>query len=207
MLSAALPEVPYATLADWSVGRRNRALAEWMCTSFGPRMPGSATCERCSEELEFELDARAFLEAEPTDPDARVEVAGHVFRLPTSRDLALIAGRDESHDAVTLLLDACRLDRGGALALSQEEIDELGEQLELADPLAETRLTLCCPECSAEWEDALDLTAFAWAEVESRAKRLLFEVHRLASAYGWSEADILAVSESRRAFYLGAAGG
>ena len=113
---------------------------------------------------------------------------------------------DDAHDAVTRLLEACRLDQGDVLALSPEEVDELGERLALADPLAETRLTLSCPECSAEWEETLDLTAFAWAEVESRARRLLLEVHLLASAYGWGEADVLAVSERRRAFYLEAAG-
>jgi hypothetical protein len=207
VLGAALPEVPYASLADWPVGRRNRALAEWLCTSFGPRLEGWTTCKQCGEKLELEADARALLETEPTDPAARVEVAGQAFRLPTSRDLALVAREDDSHDAVTRLLEACRVDHGDMLALSQEEVDKLGEQLALADPLAETRLTLSCPECGAEWEETLDVTAFAWAEVESRAKRLLLEVHLLASAYGWSEADILAVSEPRRAFYLGAAGG
>lgn len=206
VLGAALTDVPYASLADWPVGRRNRALAEWLCTSFGPRLAGRSSCEQCGEELELEVDGRALLEAEPTDPDARVEVAGHAFRLPTSRDLALIGCEDDSHDAVPRLLEACRLGHGDALVLSPEEVDELGEQLALADPLAETRLTLSCSECGAEWEETLDLTTFAWAEVESRARRLLLEVHLLASAYGWSEADVFAVSEPRRAFYLEAAG-
>lgn len=207
VLGAALPEVPYPALADWPIGRRNRALAEWLCMSLGPRLPGWVTCEQCGEKLELEVDPRALLEAEPTDPDVRVEFAGHAFRLPTSRDLALVAREDGSHDDVTRLLEACRLDHHAVPALSDEEIDELGEQLALADPLAETRLTLSCAECGAQWEETLDLTWFAWAEVESRAKRLLLEVHLLASAYGWSEADVFAVSEPRRAFYLEAAGG
>jgi hypothetical protein len=191
VLGAALPEVPHATLAGWPVGRRNRALAEWLSLSLGPHL----------------VDALALLEPNPTEVDARVEVAGHAFRLPTSRDLALIARENDSHDAVARLLEACRLDDDGELGLTGDEVDELGERFALADPLAETRLTLSCPECGAEWEETLDLTAFAWAEVESRAKRLLFEVHQLASAYGWSETDVLAVSEPRRAFYLEAAGG
>jgi hypothetical protein len=36
----------------------------------------------------------------------------------------------------------------------------------------------------------------------ARARRLLIEVHSLASAYGWSETDILSMSEPRRALYL-----
>jgi hypothetical protein len=207
LLGAALPEVPYASLADWPVGRRTGALAEWLCVSCGPRLEGWTTCEQCGEKLEFDLDARTLLAAEPTDLDARVEIAGHAFRLPSSRDLALLAREEGSDDAVRRLLEACRLDHDDMLALTEDEIEELGERLALADPLAETRLKLSCPECAAEWEDTLDVTAFAWAEVESRARRLLLEVHLLASAYGWSEADVFAVSEPRRAFYLEAAGG
>jgi hypothetical protein len=38
--------------------------------------------------------------------------------------------------------------------------------------------------------------------VEAAAKRLLGEIHNLASAYGWSEDAILSLSNSRRALYL-----
>jgi hypothetical protein len=72
----------------------------------------------------------------------------------------------------------------------------------LADPLSETRLTLECPKCGNRWEDTLEFAAFLWAEIEARAKRLLFEIHTLASAYGWTEAEILALGDRRRATYL-----
>ena len=40
------------------------------------------------------------------------------------------------------------------------------------------------------------------AELATQAKRLLREVHFLARAYGWREADILAMSARRRQAYL-----
>ena len=73
----------------------------------------------------------------------------------------------------------------------------------LADPMAETRLALSCPACGSEWHEALDIARFVWAEIESRAKRLAGEVHALASAYGWTEAEILGLSGPRRSLYLG----
>ena len=41
-----------------------------------------------------------------------------------------------------------------------------------------------------------------WAEISARAQHLLREVHLLASAYGWSEQQILELSPTRRASYL-----
>jgi hypothetical protein len=38
--------------------------------------------------------------------------------------------------------------------------------------------------------------------VEARARRILQEVHTLASSYGWHEAEILALGDTRRAMYL-----
>ncbi len=79
---------------------------------------------------------------------------------------------------------------------------ELGERMASADPMAETRLTLRCPECGEEWEETFDIVSFFWAEIEAQAKRLLFEIHTLALAYGWTESEILSLSEPRRALYL-----
>jgi hypothetical protein len=47
-----------------------------------------------------------------------------------------------------------------------------------------------------------DIVSFLWTEIAAEAKRLLREVHILASAYGWREADIFSLSPLRRQFYL-----
>ena len=67
----------------------------------------------------------------------------------------------------------------------------------------ETLASTACPSCEVVLNEPLDLAAFCWAEVEARAPRLMAEVHTLASHYGWSEADILAMSRVRRNAYLG----
>ena len=38
--------------------------------------------------------------------------------------------------------------------------------------------------------------------MEAHARRLLLDVHQLASAYGWSEMEILSLSATRRNAYL-----
>ncbi len=71
-----------------------------------------------------------------------------------------------------------------------------------ADPLADARLALSCPACGRPWEAAFDVVAFLWGELDAWARRTFAEVHALASAYGWREADVLALSPERRRIYL-----
>jgi hypothetical protein len=205
VLAAAFPETPHEALADWPLGRRNRALAELRCHTFGPELQGWVACPRCGEKLEFAIDGRALLAdaAGAQTPDrGPITVNGQAFRLPTSRDLARIAREASPEAAAVLLLEACRLDHEGPSRWTDEEIAAVGERLAQADPMAETLIGLRCVACGIEWEEALDIATFLWTEVEARARRLLLEVHVLASSYGWTEPEILALGERRRAFYL-----
>jgi hypothetical protein len=200
-LGAALPKAAQDSLADWPLGRRNRALAALRCSCFGPSLKAWTSCNRCDEKLEFELNGEAW--AASSDEVEPIVVKGRSFRSPTSRDLARAAGEADLGLAIRRLLAGCLVDSADSLEeLSEEELHEIGERMAAADPLAETRLTLHCPECGEQWEESLDIVSFFWAEIEARAKRALFEVHTMAAAYGWSEREILSLSESRRALYL-----
>lgn len=201
-LHAAFPEKSYNVLADWPLGRRNRALAELRGTCFGSRLQGWVSCPHCAEKLEFEMDGRALAANGEPPIEESIVVNGQSFRLPTSRDLALAARETDPHAAALRILQACRLESGFTPASFEEGIEEVGARMALADPMAEIPLALQCAACGNQWVEALDITAFLWAEVEARAKRLLLEVHALASAYGWTESEILSLSETRRRFYL-----
>jgi hypothetical protein len=78
---------------------------------------------------------------------------------------------------------------------------EMTETIAAADPLAEIALELACPDCAATWSAPFDIVRFLWSEVDAWAARTLHEVHVLASHYGWSEAEILALSPQRRQHY------
>ena len=76
-----------------------------------------------------------------------------------------------------------------------------------ADPQADVRLAVTCPSCGTGWEVPFDAGSFLWSEVEAWARRTLLEVHQLAAAYGWSEAEVLALGPRRRQAYLELVGG
>jgi hypothetical protein len=204
-LGAALPETPQDALLDWPLGKRNMALAQLRCASFGPRLLGFAVCCRCGEKLEVEIDGQLLAgggtDQAQTAKDSIV-VNGRSFRLLTTRDLAAAARETDVRLAGIRLARNCLLESEEPPEWSDEALDQIGQQLALADPLSETRLALRCPVCENEWEEDLDIVSFVWCEIEARARRLLFEIHILASAYGWAETDILSLSDRRRALYL-----
>jgi hypothetical protein len=195
---------PGERAVDWPLGRRNRALADFRCAVFGPTLRGWTACRSCSQQLEFSVDGRALADG-PTPADDWVAVGEHSYRLPTSRDLAAVAGEADGARATRQLLARC-LATDAAPAWSEREVDFVGERLAEADPMAEILLQFDCPNCGAAYDEMLDLPSFLWAELEGRARGLLTEVDHLARAYGWSESQILALSPARRQVYLELAG-
>jgi hypothetical protein len=208
-LSFGLPDAHPESLADWPLGRRNQALLELYSCCFGHRLEAWTSCGECGEKMELDLDTADLiallggdLPALASEPAPSVIVQGHAFRLPSSRDLASIAQESDPLTATLHLLERCQLNAPLSLEALLELRDELEEALSSADPLAEMRLALACPTCAREWEEPLDVTKFLWAEIEAGARLLLRDIHTLALAYGWSESDILSLSEVRRRFYL-----
>jgi hypothetical protein len=197
-LAVAEPGEPYGALADWPLGRRNVALARLRRECFGSALTGWVACPRCGERLEFSFDAGMLLE-EGSDAAAQLSVDGRSFRPLTSRDLASVAAEIDERAAAHKLLRRCCAEESN---FTDEELEVLGERLAETDPTAETLLDFACAACGHRWREPLDIAAWLWAEIEARARRLLYDVHTLAAAYGWTEREILSLSEPRRAHYL-----
>lgn len=201
-VQAAFPELK-ENIADWPLGRRNRALAELLCSMFGSSLRGWTTCRQCREQLEFQLDCETLTVGDVPARQQCLVVGGLSYRLPTTRDLAAVAAEQDARAAAHLLLHRCSDTQSEPdEKWSEEYIDAVGECMATADPLAEILLKFDCPSCGTSFDEGLDLPAFLWAEMEARARRMLLTVHTLASAYGWSEEEILSLSLSRREFYL-----
>lgn len=70
------------------------------------------------------------------------------------------------------------------------------------DPQADMVLSFSCPHCAAESSHLFDIASVLVKEVNNWAQRMLRDIHTLATAYGWSEARILALGPMRRQAYL-----
>lgn len=210
LLAAAEPETPPAALAALAVGQRNARLLRLRERIFGPRLKSVTTCPTCAERLELEFEVSELLQAfAPAAEDAGgpgslwldAEGGRVRFHLPTSLDLAAVS--DAGEEASVALLERCVEEIPGAeLALPPEVAAAVAERMAEADPLADPELALTCPACGDRWSAPLDVVSYFWTEIEAWARRTLHEVHLLASAYGWTEGTILALSPQRRQAYL-----
>jgi hypothetical protein len=191
-------EASETELLDWPVGRRDRVLLQMQLQTFGPTLHADAECPACTAKLELSVDGRALL-LDHGDPSTTLCVAGHSYRIPRVRDLhALARCRDPEH-AVRTLVERCSLHVGTDEAPAPAVISE---SMALADPAAQLDLGVACDACGHDFSAPFDVACFLWEHVEARSRRLIAEVHQLARAYAWSESEILALSEARRAAYL-----
>ncbi|HEX2050535.1 MAG TPA: phage baseplate protein [Actinomycetota bacterium] len=202
-------------LAHISLGRRDARLLDLRARAIGDRVEGVATCAECGEDMELEFDLDDVRASPPESPALALARAGYdvEFRLPDGADVAAAARRGELGAARAELLRRCvtgaRRDGRDVAAteLPEEVAVAVADAMAAADPQADVELATECPACGAPARVPFDVAAFVWAEVDARARRVLRDVHTLASAYGWREDDILSLGPARRALYLEMAGG
>jgi hypothetical protein len=219
LLEAASPGASWEDLAKLSVGRRDARLLAFREMLFGSRLTGLTSCPRCSQQLEIGIQsADIHADGDQTDPELLSVTSGAYvarFRLPNSEDLSAITGHDDRQPdeaaSIRQLLSRClvELRRNGrrqrldsSRALPPALIEAIAAEMEKADPQANVQIPLDCADCGNRWLSAFDIVSFLWSEIDNWAKRLLREVCALASAFGWRESDILAMSAQRRQLYL-----
>ncbi|MCX9190008.1 hypothetical protein C3Y87_00965 [Carbonactinospora thermoautotrophica] len=207
----ARPDASVEELLAAPVGERDADLFALRGALFGPRLDVWLACAECAEEMEFDLDVAALVAAGRPDPGPhRVEAGPWAvrFRLPTAGDLAAVTEAAAEADPRLALLGRCVLEatRDGATVdvagLPAEVTERLAAKAAEVDPGADITLNVPCPECGHATKAELDIATYLWAELDAWARSTLLDVHLLASAYGWSEPEILALSPVRRRYYL-----
>jgi hypothetical protein len=212
LLTASSPELSRESVATMSLAQRDFELWRLRQMSFGEWLRATLPCAGCSAQIEFTLGVSAVIEAlrplQLTAP-AQMEMQGWTIALrpATTCDLEAVLHTPPQLARQTLL-DRCisLTDPLGNVATLEQAPDAVRnlavEAFEKIHEGAEFTCEAICPQCGAVEMADLDIGRFLWFEVRSAARRLLREIHELASAYGWSESAILALSSERRQSYL-----
>jgi hypothetical protein len=209
LLKTIRPE-PWEALARMPIGWVSAQLLKLRASVVGPTLVCLVDCRECHTIVESEVEVDQLtgpVATPPVGPFSLTHGGYHVeFRLPTYEDVLTVRG--DRRTGARLLAQAliASAEHDGAaveIATVPDEVTTALEPVILAhDPLAQIELSLTCPGCGREWSETLDVVDFVWTEISTFAQRVITEVARLAYAFGWREADILAMSDHRRRRYL-----
>lgn len=217
LLLASVAAPAGKNVADLPLSAVNNLLLDLRCGAFGDALPCTADCPACGDSLDVTVAAG---ELRPSTTGGGTAEGGAVpatatlttygmtvtYRALTGRDVRAVD--PTAPRARQALLRRCVLNvNPPADDLSDEVLEDVARRLPDLDPGADTVLALNCPQCRHRWEAAVDIADHLWTEVSGYARRLLHEVHVLAQAYGWSEAEVLSISPMRRQFYMEASAG
>jgi hypothetical protein len=189
---------------DLPVGESAALAARLHADAFGDDVEGLVTCEPCGTVLDVSVPLSALPAAHGDATVVATPGGGELrVRAPTTRDL--LAARD-SPDPARALLAACVTGAGGAPA-DPDALDEaaLGLVDDAAEELAGAAaivVRVTCPECGAAVAAPLDVGILLAERVARAAAEALGEVAELAAAFGWSEAEVLALTPLRRRAYV-----
>lgn len=162
-----------------------------LCTAnFGDTVAQNITCKACSKRyaVEFSLGTYADLLAAEVIPHTGGAFHGQTLRLP-SRDILAQVGPGGPLPVLW--------DKSGVL--TQEDIVAVETYLSKACPVLQEDILAACPECSAEQKFRFVLRDWASARLAARYKRVVAQVHLLASAYHWHIDQIFALTGVSRA--------
>ncbi len=199
LLAAANPDMSDEALARMRIGRRDAQLLMLRERLFGPQLVSVASCPSCEERLQLTLISHdLYAEAGDVPESIALMVDDYRihYRLPDSTDLLALAQYDTVASGRDLLLRRClqrviHNDRDQPIeALPAHVIESIAAHMAQA------------AACRHQWLATFDVVTFFWNEIEGWAQRIVHDIHVLASAYSWSEADILALSPARRQRYL-----
>jgi len=205
-------------LSAGTLDHRVRALLMVVRETQGDRLVWMARCpiQDCRHEMELEISVSQLLNMpEPAErfcwsatPDCTLEL-----RLPTGRDQIEWRGVTEADaeaegGGVALRLATALVSSVNGRpptsdwSLPDSWLPALDAAFRERDALASLELEVSCPWCGNESVVRPDLEALALSCLAAEQKRVLEEIHRLASVYHWTEAEVLAVPRRRRSFYL-----
>ncbi len=182
--------------AELVAADRDRLLAAIYARAFGDRIESTLTCAHCGQPFDLDFSLRQLIESvegrsAPGEwtplGDGRFEGAdGTAIRLPT--------GRDE------LALDGLPPEEAESFLRQHAEGEE--ELLERIAPLLDLELVARCAECKHVHTLQFDIQSYLLEALAGERRRLLTEVHRIASAHGWALDEILSLTRTDRRLFV-----
>jgi len=194
---------------ELSIGKRIECLLLLAAGGWDKALSLVFTCQGCGEKLELELTLEEISDIQREADKSEtvgVDLEGTriEFRKPKGRDQELWAGAVFLHeqDAVAGMIGSLALTPECSTAIGAASMSAIDKAFDDADPLVNFSCQVSCGECDRVNEYRVDLMATALDMLSRAQTRLIHAIHKMASHYHWSEAEVLGVPEWRRHRYL-----
>ena len=200
ILRTAFPELSPERMLEWTIGEKTRALLITRANTFGHEIDGQFSCTQCHEQLSVSMNISALLSvAQPKEQrfDLLIEDESIPCRLPTVKHLIHSIKSDDMMEIAKLCVaqsDSAQLDKSILPALIHE--------FETRDPLIKTSIKSDCLGCQHTDRYQFSIGHYFLQEMMIFSQRITMDVHTLARFYGWSESEILNMSQYRRNTYI-----
>lgn len=201
--------------ARLTAGDRDRLLAAIYAGTYGARVPATLDCDHCGArfDIDFSLEQLLSHQLRPSSEDLAPEVSeapplplgdgtfqladGTRFRLPTGEDECAVLGLPPEQ-AQRMVLKRCLIEAGAGGEVDDERSGAVQAAMEALAPVLDLELDARCSECG-EWQVVhFDIQHYLLSALQQERGQLAHEIHRLASAYGWSLSEILGLPRSQR---------
>jgi len=163
-----------------------------------------APCAGCGARFDLELPLAAVPRGPAGEGFPEVEVCTSLgprrFEAPNGHHEEVMAVRREG-DPRRIFATLCSLaDEAAAEAdrFVEEDLERIDAALEAISPDIADGVDVTCPDCGEPARVRIDPLTFAFP----RSETILQDVHVIAGAYRWEEADILALPSQRRRAYV-----
>jgi hypothetical protein len=207
----ALTDLSADQALHWPLSVCDAHLLELYRSRYGRELRAVSACPECGEllELGFAVDDLLAALSTPDRSELMLDVDGYELelRLPTVADLGRAQRAADLERAQQTIAAGCVcacVHQGAAVSaadLPAPVLERVEQQLGRFD-LGADGIELSCPACAARWSATLDVATLVLAELDAEGQRLLADIHILARAYGWSEAEIVDLPPGRRRKYV-----
>ena len=199
-------------LLHLTAGDRERLVLAVCARLLGPEADLVVPCPTCRDLCEVPVHFADIIALRPSTSDDHCSLAAAdgiwTARIcpPTGHDLEAVStgGAGAERQFLEICLSELHDPAGQKVAresLPPECEAQLAEAIAALDPLAECRIGIDCPHCAATFDTLLDGFTLLRTAIGD-ANSLYGDIYRMARAYHWSEADILALSLKQRRHYL-----
>ena len=207
------PTLQEDDLLGWTLTRRLQGLLAIVVATRGLKALLPVRCARasCQEEIELELDLIVL----------RHHDEANTFTVTPEHDVCVRARLPTGHDQMAWLRSTPGINRDLPIFMATQMVERVNDSvpeegwlvpekwlpsLESAlrerDPFTAMELTATCPSCGHTESFEYDPEEYLLNMLAAVQRSLMDEIHRLATAYHWSEGQILSLSAGRRRYYL-----